>query len=113
MTKLAGALPKGDANGMTVLARPLIESPHDVYVVIAYVDCKSTTTDNDTGEVVPTARIRRVEAVLGERDLDVIRAMVDRVTEDRTGMKALPFEGSEPTGDTFRVHSITGEVLND
>ena len=60
MTKIASGLPKGDGNGLNALARALIDSPQDIHVVVALIDCKKTTTDNDTGEVEPTARIRRI-----------------------------------------------------
>lgn len=67
MTKLAATLPGGDANGLVAIARALIDSPHEIHVAVVLVDCKKTTTDNDSGEVVPTARVRRIE-VLGEQD---------------------------------------------
>ena len=56
MTKLASALPKGEANGLNALSRKLTDEPEAVHVVIALVDCKSITTDVDTGDVEPTAR---------------------------------------------------------
>ena len=39
MTKLASSLPGGDANGLTAIARQLIDTPHNVHVVIGLVDC--------------------------------------------------------------------------
>lgn len=87
--KLASALPKGDANGLGPLVLDLIEHPEQFRVVLAIVDCKTITTDADTGEVVPTARIRRVEVVL-TGDLRAARRLMERALEKRTGRVALP-----------------------
>lgn len=113
MTKLAGSLPGGDANGLTAIARDLIDSPHDVHVVVALVDCKRTTTDNDTGEIVPTARIRRIE-VIGENDRDLAAKMMRRALEERTGKTVLPFDLEEDLRAAFgRIDPDTGEILGD
>lgn len=40
MTKLASSLPGGDANGLVAIARQLIDTPHEVHVVVGLVDCK-------------------------------------------------------------------------
>jgi hypothetical protein len=94
MTKLNTALPKGEGNGLGAIARKLIDDPHDVHVVIALVDCKSTTTDNDTGEIVPTARIRRIEPITDD-DREVAAKMLRRAMERRTGKTVLPFDLEE------------------
>jgi hypothetical protein len=54
---LSGALPKGDANGLGPIVRTLIDEPHRYHVLMAIVDCAKVTTNNDTGEIIPTARI--------------------------------------------------------
>ena len=113
MTKLAGSLPGGDANGLTAIARQLIDEPHEVHVVVALVDCKSTKTDNDSGEVVPTARIRRIE-VIGENDRDLAAKMMRRALEERTGKTVLPFDLEEDLRAAFgRIDPDTGEILGD
>jgi hypothetical protein len=110
MTKLTGALPAGDGNGLDSIARDLIERPHDLRVVIALVDCRRTTTDNDTGEVEPTARIRRVEVVDGE-DLAMAERIMRRALEKRTGSTVLPIDLEDAITDAFRnVDPATGEV---
>jgi hypothetical protein len=53
MTKLASSLPGGDANGLTALARQLIDSPHDIHVVVALVDCKKITTAASVERTTP------------------------------------------------------------
>lgn len=111
MTKIASTLPGGDANGLVALARDLIDAPHNVHVVIALVDCKKITTDNDTGEIVPTARIRRIEAI-GVEDKPLANKMLRRALERRTGKTVLPFDLEEDLRAAFRIDPQTGEILD-
>lgn len=113
MTKLAGALPGGDANGLVAIARELIDNPHEIHVVVALVDCKRITTDNDSGEIMPTARIRRIE-VIGEQDQPLAQKMMRRALEERTGKTVLPFDLEEDLRAAFgRIDPDTGEILGD
>lgn len=113
MTKLSSSLPEGDGNGLTSIARELIERPHDIHVVIALVDCKRTTRDNDTAEVVPTARLRRIEVIDGD-DKDVAQQMMRRALEQRTGETVLPLDLENDLRTAFgNVDPQTGEILPD
>jgi hypothetical protein len=113
MTKLASSLPGGDANGLVAIARQLIDSPHDVHVIIGIVDCKRSSIDHDTGEIVPTARIRRIE-VIGDNDKDLAAKMMRRALEERTGKTVLPFDLEEDLRAAFgRVDPDTGEILGE
>lgn len=89
--KLASALPDGNANGLSSIVSALTETPRDLQVVIAIVDCKKIETIADTGEVVPTARIRRIEAVPAQ-DLTLAKRLFRRAHDARTGLTALPIE---------------------
>lgn len=112
MTKLAPALPKGDSNGLNALARQLINTPEDIHVVVALVDCKSITTDVDTGDIEPTARIRRVE-VISEDDKATVALMLRRALERRTGKTVLPFDLEEDVRAAFgNIDPQTGEILD-
>lgn len=91
MTKITATLPEGDSNGLEAISRRLIDDPREVHVVVALMDCKQTTTDNDTGAVVPTARIRHIEPIAGD-DKDVAVRMLRRALERRTGKTELPFD---------------------
>lgn len=91
MTKLSPNLPKGDANGLGALDGPLIRNPATIRVVIALVDCKQVVHDNDTGDDIPTARIRRVAAVIPE-DYPQAEQLVRRAIESYTGQAVLPFD---------------------
>jgi hypothetical protein len=113
MTKIASSLPAGDGNGLNALARALIDAPHEIHVVVALIDCKKTTTDNDTGEVEPTARIRRIEAI-SEDDRELAAKMLRRALERRTGKTVLPFDLEEDMRAAFgRIDPNTGEILGD
>ena len=87
MAKLTSALPKGEANGLAALDRDLIDSPSTVHVVIALVDCKKITTDMDSGDTEPVARIRRIEVI--REDKEVAAVMLRRALEVRTGKTVL------------------------
>ena len=86
---LAGALPKGDANGLDPIVSALVEDPRGMHVVIAIVDCKKITTNADTAEVIPTIRVRRIEAVLND-DKPLAERLMRRALEQRSGRTMLP-----------------------
>ena len=110
MTKLVGNLPKGDSNGLDALARALIDSPRTVHVVVALLDCKKITTDSDTGETEPTARIRRIEAIT-DSDRELAAKMLRRALERRTGQVVLPFDLEEDMRSAFGDFDTgTGEI---
>jgi hypothetical protein len=108
--KLSGKLPKGDADGISQLAGPLVENPHKVHVAILLMDCCKVTIDQDTGDAVPTARIRRVEIVRRE-DLPQAERLVRRALEERSGSTVLPIELEDEISAAFAdVDPRTGEV---
>lgn len=98
--KLKSALPAGTANGLTQLADALVHDPQQFHVVIAFVDCAETTVNTDTGEVVPTARIRRIAAV-SEQDLRTARRLMVRALEENSGQTVLPFDLEDEMNDVF------------
>lgn len=85
---LAGKLPEGDRNGLAAIATELIESPDHVHVAIVLLDCSKVTTNTDTGDVVPTARIRRIEPIKDPSDGKRMRVLLRREWERRTGKTA-------------------------
>ena len=112
MTRLASGLPKGDGNGLDSLARQLVDEPANVHVVVALIDCKRITTDIDTGDVEPTARVRRIE-VISDEDKDLAAKMLRRSLEKRTGKTVLPFDLEEDIRAAFgNFDPKTGEVLD-
>ncbi|MHA6764779.1 hypothetical protein [Streptacidiphilus sp. PAMC 29251] len=112
--KLAAALPTGDANGLDPIVRPLLDRPDRMQVVIALVDNKSTITDNDTGNTLPTLRIRRIEAVL-RMDLSTVEQILRRSVEARTGTAVLPLELEDELSAIFAglvIDKDTGEITD-
>lgn len=110
---VSGSLPKGDANGLDPIIRPLIDEPHRYHVVMAIVDCKQVTTNNDTGEVIPTARIRRIEVVLPQ-DLDAAEQLMRRALEKRAGRTVLPLDLEDDMRLAFKqIDPRTGEKRDD
>ncbi len=106
---ISGALPKGDANGLGPAVRGLIDEPHRYHVVLGIIDCSKVTTNNDTGEVVPTARIRRIEVVL-PGDLAVAEQLMRRALEGRAGRTVLPLDLEDDMRMAFRqIDPRTGE----
>jgi len=98
---LAGALPAGESNGLDAIARELIETPEKVHVVIALVDCSKITTKTDSGDVIPTARVRRIEAITDPEDGHRMRVLLRREYERRTGKTVLPFDLEEDLRKAF------------
>jgi hypothetical protein len=100
MTKLSSSLPKDYAeDGLGSINRDLVAHPTDTQVVIALLDCKSITTDVDSGLDIATARILHIEP-LREHEADQAREMLVNAQERRTGQRALPI-----------VDGDTGEIL--
>jgi len=97
---IATGLPKGEGNGLAPILRDLLNDPHAVHVVVALVDCKTTKIDHETGNRIPTIRIKRVEAIVGD-DLKVARRLLDRAYELRLGEATLPFELEEDIRSAF------------
>lgn len=98
--KLAGALPKGSSNGLGVIVQDLCDHPDHLRVVLAVVDVKDVVTNTDTGEVVPTLRIRAIEAITGH-DKTAARRLMDRAKEQRTGRPMLPLDTEDELASAF------------
>lgn len=106
--KFTSALPKGEANGLSAIVPDLVDNPTGFKVVMAIVDCKSITTDSDTGEIVPTARIRRIEAITGN-DLAAARRLMERAMEQRTGRTMLPLGLEDEMREAFKDAGLDSE----
>lgn len=108
--KLSAKLPQGNANGLSAISRQLVDNPHRFHALIVLVDCKGTTTDHDSGDVVPTARIRRAE-VITPGDLSVAEKLMRRALETRSGETVLPMELEDEIIAAFQqVDPRTGEI---
>lgn len=100
--KLSSHLPQvGDANGLTHIADDLCAEPGRVHVGIVLIDTKSVSTDIDTGETTPTARVRRIEMVPAG-DLKDAERLMRRALEQRSGATVLPLELEDEISSVFR-----------
>lgn len=89
MTKLSASLPNNsDENGLDSLNAPMVHAPTDEHMVIAVLDCKTVTTDVDTGFEIATARILRIEPISG-REAETVEQIMQAAMERRTGVKTL------------------------
>lgn len=108
--KMSSKLPKGDANGLSGIVGDLVENPHKVHALLVLVDCSKVTTDQDTGDTLPTARIRRAE-VVRRQDLKEAERLVRRALEERSGTTVLPMELEDEITAAFAdIDPRTGEA---
>lgn len=117
MPKLQGRLPKGERNGFDRVDAAMIADPHAVHCVVAYVDCARITTNTDTGEAEPTARIVRVEVVRPE-DVRLAASLMRNSLDERRPptlpievLKVQDYELHEDE-QRFIVDMETGEIVD-
>lgn len=94
---LSGKLPRGDTNGIAAIAMSLVDDPASHHVIIALVDCEKVVTSTDTGETLPTARIRAIEAFVGKtadgkEAARLLRRAMDRRRHGGNDQFELPLE---------------------
>lgn len=97
---LGGSLPQGDGNGLAPFISDFIRDPKRYHVAIAILDTSKITTKPDSGEVIPTVRVRRIE-VITEADLRVAETLMRRSLDKRTGRETLPFDLEEDLRTAF------------
>ena len=99
--RLWPTLPKDyEQNGFVALERPLLDDPEGPYYVVAEVNRRRATVDDDAGDTTPTIRVLHGEALLGElsgeaRDL-LRRAQAARCGKPKPAPQPQPpmFEGN-------------------
>lgn len=110
MTKLASKLPQdNDLNGLNALRRQLVDHPEGKHVVVAVIDCSKIETITDTGDVEPTVRILRVEAINTADVVDADR-MMRAAMEKRTGRTVLEGFDLATASGVLTFDRATGEV---
>lgn len=101
-TRLGGSLPKSvEMNGLADIAGQMVGNPDDVYVAVVVLSTKKITTEIDTGNVVPTAAIRRIEPILDDTDRRRLGQIVTRAFERRTGKTVLPLDMEDEMREIF------------
>lgn len=79
-----------DLNGLDAYAKTLIAG--QVIVAVVALDCPTVTRITDTGQEVPTARVRWIEPLGEMHDVpQSVRELVTRQRETRTGRTPIPF----------------------
>lgn len=114
--KLSSGLPKGPANGLAPFAEQLLDDPTQKIAVVALLDVKSITTDLDTGDAVPTVRVRHIEVVKGDDQTTLLQRIMSRALAKRTGKEVLPLDLEDEVAAAFqgiRFDKTTGEVLDE
>jgi hypothetical protein len=113
MTKIVGNLPSGDANGLHIISRALVNDTEAHHVVVAVLKTKKITTDVDSGDVEATAKIVRIE-VVDPQDKETAERLLRRAVSRRHGGDTLPIEMEDEITaifDNLWVDTSTGEVL--
>lgn len=103
VVKLSSAMP-GDfeVNGVDAMAEALTLGPKTLRCAVVWFDVKDIKQDVDTGEYVPTIRLRRIEP-LGDADdvTKTIRKEVEAAMERRTGRTPIPWDVVEITEERY------------
>lgn len=104
VVKLGSKMPADyETNGLDQIADDLVANPQELRAGFVVFDTGKIETNPDTGDQVPTVRVRRFEP-LGKADeiSTAIREAYTQAVEDRTGRKALPLDIVEVvTADEF------------
>ena len=98
---VSGKLPAGDGNGLEAVISDLIRDPKKMHVCICLVDGRKVTIDADTGDTVPTARLRRIEVIADSEDMRLAENLMRRALDRRTGREALPYDLEEEIRGAF------------
>lgn len=109
IVKLASVLPDGEPNGLPAVAARLIDFPTDLIAVVMLLDTKTLTTDLDTGDVIPTGRVRRIEPIVDREDRREVIRLLARSNERRMGKTVLPLD-LEQQMRSVGIDPDTGEV---
>lgn len=90
-------LPKDDpANGLNAIETELNENPEQTHVIIAIINRRRATFDDDADELIPTARICAIEVLRGTA-ADNARELLLAARKNRTGNGELPFSEAAAT----------------
>jgi len=91
--RLSSKLP-GDVetNGVDALADALVKDPARIRYGVVWFDAAKVTEDTDSGDVIPTMRVRRIEPI-GDADavLPELATIVEDAVRARTGRSPIPF----------------------
>lgn len=82
-----------ETNGVDDIADELVEDPATIRYAVVWFDVAKVTEETDTGDNIPTIRVRRIEPIGTARDVNpTIARVVAEAVEARTGRTPIPFE---------------------
>lgn len=94
--KMWSVMPKDyETNGLTVIEKLLADSPDTEHVIIARVNRKRFTGDDDTHETTQLARVVHVEVVSDPSEQTAALELLLRAYKRRTGADQLPFPSKD------------------
>lgn len=104
VVKLASGMP-GDfeMNGVDAMNAELVDDPKTLRMAVVWFDVKEVKVDTDSGDHVPTIRVRRIEPLGNADDVTTtVKEEVGKAIEARTGRTPVPFDIVEVT-DTMTI----------
>jgi hypothetical protein len=108
--KLSSKMPGDPAiNGLDAHVDELLTDPEEFVVAVAYLDVVKITRDVDSGDEIPTVRVRRIEPLGYISEVpQAVRDAVAAAEEKRTGRKPIPFEIVD-AGEYAKSDTLDGE----
>lgn len=97
VVKLSSKMP-GDpeTNGVDAQAVQLVDDPEQLRCAVIWYDAGKVTIDTDSGDHIPTIRVRRIEPIGNvEAVPSEVQRLVAEAVEKRTGRTPLPFDTAE------------------
>lgn len=86
--KISGSFKKDERplNGLSAIAKDLIDSPYDEHYIIAKVSCLRIAEDiEDGGTKTPTVKLKHIEVMLTRKDEADARKIFERAAKARLG----------------------------
>lgn len=94
--RMWATLPKDySANGLGAIEKALLDDPETEHVIVARINRKRVTTDDDTRETTPTARVVHIEVMTDPQASENALKLLGRAHKDRTGEDTLPYPDSD------------------
>jgi hypothetical protein len=112
--RLSSKLP-GDpeTNGVDSIADALVASPASIRYGVVWFDVSKVTEETDSGDNVPTIRVRRIEPLGIATGVDPrIAAVVAEAVQKRTGRAPMAFEIVEVDHETDPDQLTIDEVAS-
>ena len=99
--KLWTVLPKDDAdNGLSVIEKLMNDDPEREHIIIAKVNRKRGTIEDDDHSFKQTVRVCQVEVITDDDAIERAQAMLEARQQARTGQRTMLDRAGNPAGDT-------------